>query len=65
MSGPQLLEELVRRGHDIPTIFITAYSDDWVHPEMLRRGAVAFLSKPFSETALLEAVNAALRKAEK
>src|SRR3984957_18028660 len=27
MSGPELRRELLRRGHDIPTIFITAYAD--------------------------------------
>ena len=60
MTGPQLLQELQRRGEPIPTVFITAHSDDKALPETIRRGAVACLIKPFTETAIVEAVNAAL-----
>jgi FixJ family two-component response regulator len=60
MTGPELQEELVRRRHDIPIVFITAHSDDRVIPRLLERGAVACLYKPLSEAALLGAVNAAL-----
>ena len=59
MSGPELRRELVRRGHDIPTIFITAHTDFASQPD-LRDGVVACLTKPFSETALLEALERAL-----
>jgi FixJ family two-component response regulator len=59
MSGPQLRRELLRRGHDIPTIFITAHPDFASEPDM-REGAVACLTKPFSDTALLEALKKAL-----
>jgi FixJ family two-component response regulator len=61
MSGPDLQRELVRRGHRIPIVFITANEDKNVRPHLLEQGAVACLFKPFSDTALLEAVNAALR----
>jgi len=61
MSGPDLQRELVRRGHRIPIVFITANEDENVRPHLLEQGAVACLFKPFSDTALLEAVNAALR----
>ena len=60
MTGPQLLQELQRRGEAVPTVFITAHSDDKALPEAIRRGAVACLIKPFAETAIVEAVNAAL-----
>jgi FixJ family two-component response regulator len=59
MSGPELRRELLRRGHDIPTIFITAHADFASQPDM-REGAVDCLLKPFSETALLEALKKAL-----
>ena len=59
MSGPELRRELLRRGHDIPTIFITAHSDFASQPDM-REGAIDCLIKPFSETALLEALKRAL-----
>lgn len=60
MTGPELQLELARREHDIPIVFITANSDDNLRPKVLRRGAMAYLTKPFSETAILEVVNAAL-----
>jgi FixJ family two-component response regulator len=59
MSGPELRRELLRRGHDIPTIFITAHADFGSQPE-LRQGVVDCLIKPFSETTLLEALKRAL-----
>ena len=60
MSGPDLQQELTRRRHEIPIVFITAHRDEVVRPRLLERGAVECLFKPFSETALLEALNAAL-----
>jgi FixJ family two-component response regulator len=60
MSGPELQQELLRRNFMIPIIFITAHSDERISAEALKRGAVACLFKPFSETAILEAVNTAL-----
>jgi FixJ family two-component response regulator len=61
MSGPDLQRELTLRGHEIPIVFITARADEGVRPRVLELGAVECLFKPFSETALLEALNAALR----
>jgi FixJ family two-component response regulator len=61
MSGPDLQQELTRRRHEIPIVFITAHMDEGVRPRLLERGAVECLFKPFSDTALLAALNAALR----
>jgi len=61
MSGPDLQNELIRRRQDLPIVFITATGDRTVRPHLLAQGAVECLFKPFSDTALLEAVNAALR----
>ena len=61
MTGPDLQQELVRRRQKIPIVFITAHADEAVRSSMLERGAVECLFKPFSETALLEALNAAVR----
>ena len=60
MSGPDLRRELTLRRQPIPTVFITANGDETVRQRLLAEGAVACLFKPFSETALLEAINAAL-----
>jgi FixJ family two-component response regulator len=61
MTGPDLQSELTLRRQNIPIVFVTAHRDETVRPRMIERGAVECLFKPFSETALLEAVNAALR----
>ena len=60
MSGPDLQQELTRRRHRIPIVFITAHRDETTRPRLLEGGAVECLFKPFEETALLEALNAAL-----
>jgi FixJ family two-component response regulator len=61
MSGPDLQRELSRRGQGIPIVFITAHGDEAIRPRLLEDGAVECLFKPFSEAALLKAVDAALR----
>ncbi|MGA8216874.1 MAG: response regulator [Candidatus Sulfotelmatobacter sp.] len=61
MSGPQLQTELKRLGSKIPIIFITAQSDESLRQCLVEQGAVACLLKPFSDTAQLEALNAALQ----
>lgn len=61
MNGPDLQRELRLRRHEIPIVFITAHGDEGVRPRLLEQGAVECLFKPFSDTALLEALNAALR----
>ena len=61
MSGPELQQELIRRQQDIPIVFITANGDKTVRPRLLAQGAVECLFKPFSDAALLDALNAALR----
>ena len=60
MSGPDLQRELRLRGQHIPIVFITAQRDESMRPRLLAEGAVELLFKPFSETALLDALNAAL-----
>ena len=60
MSGLDLQRELTLRREEIPIVFITAHRDETVRPQVLERGAVECLFKPFSETALLRALHAAL-----
>ncbi len=61
MSGPDLQQELTLRRKPIPIVFISAHADESVRSRLLAQGAVACLFKPFSETALLEAIHSALR----
>ena len=60
MSGPELSQELKRRGLNIPTIFMTAQSGGAKPADLLKRGAVAFLLKPFDPALLIDALKAAL-----
>ena len=61
MSGPDLQQELTLRRQDIPIVFITAHRSENLRPRVLERGAVDCLFKPFSDAALLQALNTALR----
>ena len=61
MSGPDLQRELASRRRHIPIVFITASGDKAVRTRVLADGAVECLFKPFSEAALLDALNAAFR----
>ena len=62
MSGPELQRELIRRGHAIPAIFITAQSPDSIPPGLLEQGAVECLFKPFSKEELRSALGTALKR---
>jgi len=61
MSGPELHLELKRRGEKVPVIFITGQKDEAIRTRLLKQGAAGFLLKPFSDTALLAAIKAALQ----
>ena len=60
MTGLELQQELKQRGQKIPIIFITAQRDEAIRSQVLGQGAIECLFKPFSDTALNTAVNAAL-----
>jgi FixJ family two-component response regulator len=64
MTGTELHSHLVRSGHDIPTILITAYPDDSVRARALGQGVVGYLTKPIDEEVLLGCVESALRRAK-
>jgi len=63
MSGPELHRELRGRGRVIPVVFITAYGDETMRPLLLEQGATECLFKPFTEAALLAALDTVLRVA--
>lgn len=60
MTGLELQRELKLRGQEIPIIFVTAQRDETVRAQAFEQGAAEFLLKPFSDTDLLSALNAAL-----
>jgi FixJ family two-component response regulator len=60
MSGPELQQELTRRGHSLPIIFISGRTDDAMRKRLIARGAVDYLIKPFSYQQLRAALEQAL-----
>jgi FixJ family two-component response regulator len=60
MSGPELHQELARRGSRTPVIFITAHADTAVRDQLIRSGAVDCLFKPFIDEDLRDAIERAL-----
>lgn len=60
MSGPELHRQLVSQGYTVPVIFITALAERSHPPGLLNQGAVACLTKPFSERELRGALTTAL-----
>jgi len=61
MTGLDLQRELNDRENKIPIIFVTAQKSQELEDRALEQGAVSFLFKPFSDTALLDALNKAVQ----
>ena len=63
LSGIELQDRLIARGHRIPIIFITAYSDENVRIRAMKAGALAFLIKPINCNQLVDHLEKALKAA--
>jgi FixJ family two-component response regulator len=63
LNGLELQQVLAKSDRPIPIIFITGYGDIPTSVRAMRAGAIDFLSKPFQEKDLLEAIERALQKA--
>jgi FixJ family two-component response regulator len=61
MSGLDLQNRLAESGTQIPIIFITAHGDVPMSVKALKAGAVEFLTKPFRDQDLLDAIQQALQ----
>jgi len=62
MSGLDFQRRLVERGMQIPIIFVTAHGDIPMSVKALKLGAVEFLTKPFRDQDLLDAIQQALER---
>ena len=60
MSGLELFEELGRRGCTLPVVFITGHGDVPMAVSALKKGAVDFIEKPFSEADMLRLIEQCL-----
>jgi FixJ family two-component response regulator len=56
ISGVELVHQLTADGYKYPTIFITAFDEEWVRSKVAAVGGIALLIKPFPSNALIEAV---------
>jgi FixJ family two-component response regulator len=61
MSGVELQERLIADGRNMPTVFISAFSDERVQQKVLESGAIGYLRKPFEEDRLIECIDTALK----
>jgi FixJ family two-component response regulator len=62
LSGLDFQRELAETGVQIPIIFITAHGDIPMSVKALKSGAVEFLTKPFRDQDLLDAIQQALQR---
>jgi FixJ family two-component response regulator len=62
LSGLDLQQELARANVDLPVIFVTGHADIPMTVRAMKAGAVEFLTKPFREQDLLEAVQRAISR---
>ena len=61
LSGLDLQQELQSRGYHTPVILVTAYPTDKHRTHALKNKAVGFLSKPFSDSSLIECLTDAIK----
>jgi RNA polymerase sigma factor (sigma-70 family) len=61
-SGLDFQRELTRSGISIPIIFISAHADVPMSVQAMKAGAVEFLTKPFRDQAILDAIHVALKQ---
>ncbi len=64
INGFALQEAMAQRGIVTPIIFITGYGDIPMSVKAMRAGAIDFLSKPFTEKKLLNAITLAISKSK-
>ena len=65
MDGLELQEQMTRRGFLLPVVILTGHGDIPMSVKAIRRGAVNFLTKPVSASALVHAVREALQEGER
>jgi FixJ family two-component response regulator len=61
-SGLRLQQELAKAGIGLPIIFITGHGDIPTSVRAIKAGAIEFLTKPFHEQELLDAINTGIER---
>jgi FixJ family two-component response regulator len=62
MSGLAFQQELAKAGVALPIIFVTGHGDIPMSVRAMKAGALEFLTKPFDDQVLLDAIHAALER---
>jgi len=62
MSGLAFQQELVKTGIALPVIFLTGHGDVPMTVRAMKAGAAEFLTKPFDDLVLLDAIHAAIER---
>ncbi len=62
LNGLEIQRLLAERNQELPIVFITGHGDISMSVRAMKAGAIDFLTKPFTEEALLEAISLALKK---
>jgi FixJ family two-component response regulator len=60
LSGVELQSHLIAQGNRMPTIFVTASTEEKTRARALKAGAIGFLTKPFNVDRLIEYIHMAL-----
>jgi FixJ family two-component response regulator len=61
LSGIDLQDQLIARGHRIPIIFVTGHPEDNARARAMKAGAVGFMSKPYNVERLIGYLDKALK----
>ena len=61
MNGLDLQQRLIARPSPMPIVFVSAHDETVMRAKALRGGAIAFLQKPFDNSALLDALSRSIR----
>ena len=62
LNGLNLQSQLADAGDHIPVIFVTAYGDVSTSVQAMKAGAIDFLTKPYRDQDVLDAINLALER---
>jgi len=62
MSGVDLQRDLVLEERPPSIVFVSAHDDQDIQSNVLQAGAIAFLKKPFENSALIDAIEVAIRR---
>lgn len=65
IDGVALVQQLVDRGIELPTVAITGYGDKAMVADLLRQGFLEYLDKPFTLEQLQQILTAAFQKVER